>query len=247
VSAGRVALVIGGSGTIGSAVCLRLAAAGMAVAVHYRTARDAAEAITKELDAVGCQTAAARADLCDPAQIKDLFDLVHDRLGPVQVLVNGAGAPRDKNALLMSAPDIDALLALNLTGPAECMRLAALDMVRSGWGRIVNIGSVAQLTCQQGQGGYAAAKAGLTALSRVTARELGRHGVTVNVVVPGLVSRSPSEHALTDRQRAGILQRVPTGKAVGADAVAAAVAFFCSEDAEMVTGQVLAIDGGMSI
>jgi NAD(P)-dependent dehydrogenase (short-subunit alcohol dehydrogenase family) len=244
---GRVALVTGGTGTVGTAVCHRLADAGMHIAVHYHTSRDKAESLLGKLRASGLSVIAVQADLRSRVAVAAMFDQVHAALGLVDVLVNTVGAAVDTN-LVTTTPDAwDATLAINLTSQFECMRLAALDMLRSGWGRIVNVGSAGELIAWHGQGPYVAAKAGLTGLSRVAARELARHGVTVNVVAPGLVSSSAAEHALSDRQRAGILTRSPSGRPVSPDAVAAAIAFFCSDEAAAVTGQVLAVDGGMSI
>jgi 3-oxoacyl-[acyl-carrier protein] reductase len=243
----RVALVTGGTGTIGAAVCARLGDAGLDVAVQYRASREEAEAIARTVRAAGHGAAAVQADLREVPAVEALFREVREAIGPVAVLVNAVGAPADASLLAITRENWDAGLALNLTGQFECMRRAARDMIQAGWGRIVNVGSVAELVAWRGQGGYAAAKAGLTALSRVSARELARHGVTVNVVAPGLVGSSPAERMLSPRQRAEVLGRVPGGQPVTAAAVAAAIGFLCSEEAGMITGQVLAVDGGMSI
>ena len=244
---GRVALVTGGTGTIGTAVCHRLADAGMGIAIHYNTSRDKANSLLDKLRASGRTVIAVQTDLRERGAIATMFDQVHSALGRVDVLVNTVGGAVDANLVATTPQAWDAALALNLTGQAECMRLAALDMLRSGWGRIVNVGSAGELIAWHGQGSYVAAKAALTGLSRVAARELARHGVTVNVVAPGLISSSGAERALSDRQRAGLLARSPSGSTVSPEAVAASIEFFCSEEAGAVTGQVLAVDGGMSI
>ncbi|MER5970399.1 SDR family NAD(P)-dependent oxidoreductase [Streptomyces sp. NPDC002055] len=233
----RVALVTGASGTIGSAVARALADAGLRVAAGYHRDADAARQLAKELPGA----LAVPVDVTDPDAVRAAFRDVASAAGPVTVLVNAAGVLRDRPLLRMADRDWEEVLSANLTGPFRCVRQALPAMVAAGYGRIVSIGSAAAAYGTPGQANYSAAKAGLLALTRSVAREYGRHGVTANVVAPGLVE-SPLIAGVGADSRAGFAERTATGGLVSAEDVARAVRF-CVETPGL-TGRSVDVDGG---
>lgn len=240
----RVALVTGGSGDLGQAVCRALAADGRAVAVQYRNreeqARDAAGAVA----AAGGESEVFRADLTRPEEAKGLVDAVVARFGRLDVLVNGAGGNRDVLLMMMKDEDYDAVLDANLRTAFLVTRAAIRPMIGNRWGRIVNLSSVSGRIGLPGQTNYAAAKAGLEGFTRALAVELGSFGILVNAVAPGAVE-SQAVRALPEERRARILEGIPLGRLGRPEEVADAVAFLASDRAAYISGQVLAVSGGL--
>jgi 3-oxoacyl-[acyl-carrier protein] reductase len=229
---GRTALVTGGSRGIGRAVALALAAAGARVAVNYARSAAAAEELAGDV---------ARRD-----EAEALVAGVLERWGRLDVLVNNAGITRDGLILRMKDEDWDQVVATDLTGPFYCVRAAARAMLRQRSGRIVNVASVSALGGNAGQANYAAAKAGLIGLTRAVARELAGRGVTVNAVAPGWI-----ETDMTSGMPAAAVEqvrsRIPLGRLGRPEDVAQAVLYLASPAAAYVTGQVLVVDGGLSM
>ena len=243
----RRALVTGGSRGIGRAVCLALAQQGMSVAVNYAGRQEAAEEVVRECLRRGApQAFAIQADVADPQQVRALVKTVTERLGGVDVLVNNAGITRDGLLLRMSEADFDAVLNTNLKGAFLCMQAVARPMMKQRWGRIVNLSSVVGLRGNAGQANYAASKAGLIGLTKSVAKELAGRGVTANCVAPGFIETDMTA-ALPESVRTALLGQIPLGRLGAAEEVAAAVAFFASEQAAYITGQLLCIDGGMAM
>src|SRR5437588_6458285 len=195
--AGKVALVTGGSGAIGSACASELASQGAAVAVAYRDNPEAAERVVSD----AANAMAVQMDVTEPSTVEEAFSCVESELGSVAVLVTAAGGVRDRPMLRMRDADWEQILRVNLYGAFYCIRRALPGMVADGWGRIGGIGSLSGVLGNPGQTNYAAAKAGLVGLSRALAREVGRQGVTVNVVAPGLVDSNLTE-GIAERARA---------------------------------------------
>jgi 3-oxoacyl-[acyl-carrier protein] reductase len=183
-------------------------------------------------------------EVTDPASVQTLVDGVLERFGRIDVLVNNAGIARDQLLLRMKREDWDAVLATNLTGAFLCTQAVVRTMVRQRAGRIVLIGSVVGQTGNAGQANYAASKAGLIGFARSLARELASRNVTVNVVAPGLIDTDMTR-ALTERAKGDWSAQIPLGRLGTPEDVAAAVAFLASDRAGYVTGQVLAVNGGM--
>jgi 3-oxoacyl-[acyl-carrier protein] reductase len=183
-------------------------------------------------------------DVTDQASIQALVDGVLERFGRIDVLVNNAGIARDQLLLRMKREDWDAVLATNLTGAFLCTQAVVKTMVRQRTGRIVFIGSVVGQMGNAGQANYAASKAGLIGFARALARELASRNVTVNVVAPGLIDTDMTR-ALTERVKGDWSTQIPLGRLGTPDDVAAAVAFLASDRAGYVTGQVIAVNGGM--
>jgi 3-oxoacyl-[acyl-carrier protein] reductase len=217
------ALVTGGTRGIGAAVVERLRADGWPVLALARTGGD------------------VQADVSDPQAVAAAFDAVEARHGPVLVLVNNAGARRDGLAIRMSDEDWNAVLDVNLDGAFHCTRRALGPMLKARWGRIVNVSSVVAVHANPGQANYAASKAGLLALTRTIAREMGRKGITCNAVTPGIVATDMTQDVVDD-----LVGLVPAGRAGTPADVAAAIGFLCSEEAAYVNGATLAVDGALT-
>jgi 3-oxoacyl-[acyl-carrier protein] reductase len=184
--------------------------------------------------------------VAEEAAVGGMFDEVKQRLGPVEILVNNAGITRDGLIMRMSAADWDAVIAADLRSAFLCSRAAMRDMLRARWGRIVSISSVVGLSGNPGQANYAAAKAGLIGFTKSVAREVGSRGITVNAVAPGFIETEMTG-GLDEATRVSILSGIAVGRFGSPEEVASAVGYLASDPAGYVTGQVLVVDGGMSI
>ncbi|MCC6404222.1 MAG: 3-oxoacyl-[acyl-carrier-protein] reductase [Fimbriimonadaceae bacterium] len=238
----RIAVVTGANRGIGSAIARELARTGMRVAciaLHL----DLAQEFAAELDggSVGFEC-----DVSDPAAVKECYAAVVESMGVPLVLVNNAGVTRDGLLIRMSDEDWEAVLNVNLKGAFHWCRACASGMMKARYGRIVNIGSVVGLSGSAGQANYAASKAGLIGMSKAIAKELGGRGVTCNVVAPGFIETLMTQE-LPEQARAAALAQTPLGRFGSPEDVAATVGFLVGEASGYVTGQVVAVDGGMAL
>lgn len=236
---GRVAFVTGASRGIGRASAQALAAEGMRLAIGFREDKDSAAQTASTCPG----SIAVRIDITRSESVAGAFDEIEKALGPVEVLVNNAGLRRDGLVMRMNDADWDDVIAANLTGAFLCTRRALPNMLKARWGRVINIGSVAGTLGNAGQANYAAAKAGLVGFTKSIAREVAKHGVTANVVVPGLVDTAMTA-GLSTVQREKLIERVPLGRPGTTEEVAEAVRF-CARDSYL-TGAAIAIDGGLA-
>ena len=242
----RAAVVTGGSRGIGRAVCVALAKQGCNVVVNYCHGEAAAAetaALCKEL---GVEAVTVQADVSTAEGCKKLFEEAVNAFGRVDILVNNAGVTRDNLILRLSEEDFDTVLNANLKGAFLCCKEAARRMVRQRYGRIVNLSSVVGLRGNAGQTNYSASKAGLIGLTKSLAKELASRNVTVNAVAPGFIDTDMTA-VLPDKAKEAILSSIPMARLGAAEDVASAVAFLASDEAGYITGQVLAVDGGMSM
>jgi len=237
---GKTALVTGGGKGIGRAISQALAGMGARVIVNYRSDQAAAEETAASLP----NASAHKADVGDPAQVEAMVKAI----GRVDVLVNNAGAVRDKLLIQMAPADWEELIRTDLMSAFATTRAAIMSgMMRARWGRIVNISSIVGLTGNAGQSNYAAAKAGLIGFTKSVAREYGSRKITCNAVAPGYVRTELTIGSLTDEMVGELVKLTPLQRVGTAEDIAAAVAFLCSERAGFITGQVIAVDGGLSL
>ncbi|GMQ84498.1 MAG: 3-oxoacyl-[acyl-carrier-protein] reductase [Acidimicrobiia bacterium] len=242
----RVALVTGGSRGIGRAVAELLATKGHRVAVNYAANQAAADAAVEAIAAAGGSAIAVQADVGDPEAVSDMFAMVGERLGPVEILVNNAGITRDGLVLRMGVEAWDTVIETNLRSVYLASKAALRDMLRARWGRIISISSISGITGNPGQSNYAASKAGIIGFTKSVAREVGSRGITVNAVAPGFIETDMTG-ALGEEIKSAVAERVALGRLGQPEEVAAAVGYLASDDASYVTGHTLVVDGGIAL
>lgn len=243
---GKTAVVTGGSRGIGRAVCLELARGGANVVLCYAGNEAAAQETVQRCEELGASALAVRCDVADAGQVKALVDAAVSRFGAVHILVNNAGITRDNLLMLMKEEEFDDVINTNLKGAFLCMKAVARGMMKQKYGRIVNLSSVVGLRGNAGQMNYAASKAGVIGLTKSMAKELATRGITVNAVAPGFIETDMTA-AMPEAAKAATLAAIPMARLGTAEDVAKTVAFLASEEAGYITGQVLAVDGGMAM
>jgi len=239
---GKVALVTGASRGIGRAIAATLAERGAHVVAAARGTN--ADATVEAIRAAGGSATAVSADVTDTASVEAMLAAALQHNGRLDILVNNAGVARDQLMLRMKRADWDEVLATNLTAAFTIVQAALKPMIRQRGGRIISIGSVVGQMGNAGQANYAASKAGLIGFSKAIAREVASRQITVNVVAPGLVATDMTQ-ALTDKAQVDWSVQIPLGRIGTPEDVAAAVCFLASDEASYITGQVLAVNGGM--
>ena len=243
---GQVAVVTGGSRGIGRAVAIRLASEGADLALCSSRSVEAAERVAEEVKSMGRRTIVRQVDVSDSGTVNPFIASVVSELGRLDILVNNAGVTRDGMLLRMKEDDWVRVLEVNLKGAFLTMRAAIRPMIKAKRGRIINISSVVALTGNAAQANYVASKAGLIGLTKSVAREFVSRGITANAVAPGYIPTEMTE-GLPPEVKSALLARVPMGRPGNAEDVAAAVAYLASDDAEYITGQVIVVDGGMTM
>lgn len=242
----KAALVTGASRGIGRACALRLAADGYAVAINYAHNEAEAQAVLDEIRQNGGEGMLCRADVSDPAQVKQMLRDVNKTLGGPDVLVNNAGIVRDEYLLMLNPETLDRCMELNVKGYLYCAQQAVLKMFRKKSGVVVNISSVSGSFALPGQSVYSATKGAVNAMTRTMAKELAPYGIRVNAVAPGFIETDMLD-ALPEEKKEEYLKAIPMHRLGQAQEVAGVVSMLVSDACAYMTGQILTLDGGLSL
>ena len=243
---GKVAIITGGASGIGETITRTLAQAGARVVINYNSSKQKAEALKDEIAASGGEVSLFQGDISSFDTAKALIDHTMETYQSINILVLNAGITRDGLLMRMEESQFDSVIATNLKGVWNVARHAMKPLLKSGYGRIIAISSVAGLSGNAGQSNYAAAKAGVIGLVKSIAREAASRGVTANAVAPGLIA-SPMTDALSADVKSAITQNIPLKRLGEAREVAAAVLYLASPEAAYVTGSTLEVDGGLTM
>jgi len=244
--AGQVAVVTGGSRGIGRAIAEALAAMQAHVVINYVTNQAAAEETRQRIEATGGQATLCRFDVADAQATAQAFSSILDDCGHIDILVNNAGVTRDTLVLRMTEEDWQQVLQVNLSGIYHCSKAAIRPMIRQRHGRIINITSIIGMIGNAGQVNYAAAKAGAIGLTKALAREVASRGITVNAVAPGFIETAMTQR-LSAQAKADLVRQIPLGRWGTPQDVADCVGFLVSSRASYITGQVIPVNGGLSM
>lgn len=242
----RVALVTGASRGIGRAIALRLAAEGCYVVINYNGSKEKAEEVQQEILQAGGQAHVYQCNVADFQACGEMFKDTISKMGHLDILVNNAGITKDGLLMGMSEEDFSKVVDTNLKGTFYCIRHAARTMIKQKKGRIINLSSIVGISGNAGQANYAASKAGVIGLTKSAAKELASRGITVNAIAPGFICTDMTQ-VLPEQVKEKIWAQIPMGGFGDPQDVAAAAAFFASEEAGYITGQVLMVDGGMAM
>ena len=242
----KIALVTGAGRGIGKAIALELAEKGFAVAVNYNKSSAAADETVREILARNGDAVAVKADVSSADEVKDMFKTVTEKLGAVEVLVCNAGVTKDNLLMRMKEDEWNSVISADLSSLFYCAKEALRPMLKARTGRIIAISSVVGLVGNPGQCNYSAAKAGMTGFVKSLAREVGSRGITVNAIAPGYIETDMTS-ALSAEAQDAMISTIPAGRKGKPEDVAKAVAFLASDDASYINGQVIAVDGGMTM
>ena len=243
---GKKALVTGASRGIGKAIAIRLATEGVSVGVNYNASEQEAAKVVDEIQSLGGKAIILKGSVADSLEVQSLIQAAEDELGGLDILVNNAGITKDNLIMRLPEEDWDQVIDTNLKGAFLCTKAALRSMVRQRSGRIINMSSVVAITGNAGQSNYTAAKAGLIGFTKTVAKEVASRGITVNAIAPGFIETQMVD-AISSQLQEKILERIPLGYFGTPEDVAGLEAFLEIEDARYLTGQVIGIDGGLSL
>ena len=243
---GKVALVTGASRGIGKEIALTLAANGATVIVNYNGSKERADEVVKEIEAAGGKAEAIQCNVADFQASEEMVKNVLTTYKKVDILVNNAGITRDGLLMRMSEEDFDAVLDTNLKGTFNMIRHLSRSFLKQRSGKIINLSSVSGVMGNAGQANYSASKAGVIGLTKSVARELASRGICVNAIAPGFIDTEMTQ-AMPEEAQNGLKQMIPLGRMGEAAEVAKLVLFLAGNDSNYITGQVISIDGGMTM
>lgn len=243
---GKVALVTGAGRGIGREIALTLASYGADVIVNYNGSKDAAEEVVAKIREMGRHAQAMQCSVADYEACSAMIKEAQAQFGKIDILVNNAGITRDNLMMMMKPEDFDAVINTNLKGTFNTMQLLYRSFVKQRAGRIINLSSVSGLGGNAGQANYAASKAGVIGLTKTAAKELAGRGITVNAVAPGFIATDMTD-AMTDAAKEAVVAAIPMKRVGMPKNIAETVAFLASDKAAYITGQVIAVDGGLSM
>ena len=243
---GKVAIVTGASRGIGRACAIRLAKDGMTVIVNYASSDAAACEVVKEIEAAGGSACAYKADVSDPAAVKEMVKYVAKTYGQIDILINNAGIVRDEYLMMLTQENLDKCLDLNIKGYFYCAQQVATKMFRKKQGLIINMSSVSSKMALAGQSVYSATKGAVNSMTQTMAKELAPYGIRVNAIAPGFVYTEMVEQ-LPEDKREEYIREVPMGRFAQVEEIAEMVSAMCSDAFSYVTGQILVVDGGLSL
>ena len=240
----RVAVVTGGGRGIGRGISLRLASLGATVVANYSKSSAEADSLVEEIQAAGGKASAIQFDVSQEAAVDEGFKKIVEQYGSIGILVNNAGISADSLLMRAKLSDWEKTIGINLTSAFLCARAVSKPMLKSRWGRIINISSIIGEMGNAGQVAYSASKSGLFGLTKSLARELGSRNITVNAVAPGYIVTDMTS-GISEEQTKTMLENIPLGRLGTVDDIAHVVAMLAHPDAAYVTGQVIGVNGGM--
>lgn len=243
---GKCAVVTGAARGIGRAIAIKYAKLGANLVINYRSSEEEAISLENELKELGVEVLVVKADISNFEDASNLILKAKERFGSVDILVNNAGITKDGLVMRMKEEDFDRVIKVNLKGVFNCIRAVTPIMVRQKSGKVINMASVVGITGNAGQLNYCAAKAGVIGMTKSLAREVGSRGINVNAIAPGFIETDMT-NALGEKTKDTIMESIPLKRLGKVSDIAEVAAFLASESASYVTGQVISVDGGMSM
>ncbi|MDU1314174.1 3-oxoacyl-[acyl-carrier-protein] reductase [Clostridium septicum] len=242
----KCAVVTGATRGIGRAIAKKYASLGANIVINYRNSDSEAKILEEELKGLGVEVLVIKADISNFNEAQNLINSAKERFGSVDILVNNAGITKDGLVMRMKEEDFDSVIQVNLKGVFNCLRAVSPIMIRQKSGKIINMSSVVGIVGNAGQINYCAAKAGVIGMTKSLAKELGGRGINVNAIAPGFI-KTDMTNKLSDKNKEMIMENIPLKRIGVVEDIAEVAAFLASEAASYITGQVISVDGGMSM